>query len=191
MQSTYIWRVIPSNQPVVIRNCPKCGNHSTYESTGSFRVNANQSNIDVWLIYQCKKCKSTWNMEILSRINSNTIDKELYIKYQKNDQDLAKHYAFDIAAHHKNKSTLCYDNIAYEILGDRFSLTQLQENIEIQVVCDYPMDIRLDKILCKQLNASRETIKKLGNTGHITGKGIKDIAKVKMKNAMIICISPL
>jgi hypothetical protein len=129
-------------------------------------------------------------MEILSRINSNTIDKELYIKYQRNDQDLARHYAFDIAAHNKNKSTLCYDNITYEILGDSFSLAQLQENIEIQVVCDYPLDIRLDKILSKQLSTSREAIKKLGNTGHITGVGIKDIAKAKVKNGMIICINP-
>ena len=137
MQNTYIWRVIPSNQPVVIRNCPKCGSHCEYESTGNFRVNANQNNIDIWLIYQCNKCKSTWNMEILSRINSNSIDKELYIKYQKNDQELARNYAFDIVTHNRNKSKLCYENITYDVLGDNITLTNLQENISNILVTQF------------------------------------------------------
>lgn len=190
MQNTYKWRIIPSSQPEVIRSCPKCGNHTTYESTGCFRVNANQNNIDVWLIYQCNKCKSTWNLEILSRTNSNTIDKELYRKYLGNDPDLARCYAFDVPTHSRNKSTLCYDHITYEILGDSINLKELQEKIEIEVVCDYPLGIRLDKILSKQLDTTREHVKKLGNTGQIIGIGIKDISKAKVKTGSIIHIQP-
>jgi hypothetical protein len=190
MQNTYIWRLIPSSQPIVIRNCPKCGNHGEYESTGNFRVNANQNHIDVWLIYQCNKCKSTWNMEIISRISSSVIDKELYIKYQKNDQELARHYAFDVAAHSRNKSVLCYANINYDIIGDHISLAQLQESIQIELLCDYSLDVRLDKILSKQLGTSRELIKKLGCNGNIISTGVKDITKAKIKSGMLISIRP-
>ncbi|MDF2943958.1 MAG: hypothetical protein K0S01_2816 [Herbinix sp.] len=188
MQNTYIWRLIPSNQPVVIRSCPKCGNHSEYESTGNFRINANQNNIDVWLIYQCCKCKSTWNMEILSRIKSKSINKELYNKFLKNDQELARFYAFDLVTHSRNKSNLSYENITFEILADRFTLSHQQENIWIELICDYPLDIRLDKILSKQLGISRELIKKMGNNGQINGIGIRDITKVKVNNGMLINI---
>jgi hypothetical protein len=127
-------------------------------------------------------------MEILSRINSNSIDNELYTKYQKNDQALARQYAFDIGAHSRNKSNLCYENLTYDVLGDNITLTNIQENIQIEFVCDYPLDIRLDKILSKQLGISREVIKKMGRSGIITGVGMKDIAKAKIKNGMRINI---
>lgn len=78
MHNTYLWEITPESVPVVIHNCPKCSNSSEYKCSGNFRVNANQSTIDVWLIYQCSKCKNTWNMEILSRTNVKTIDNELY-----------------------------------------------------------------------------------------------------------------
>ncbi|MHB8130890.1 MAG: DUF1062 domain-containing protein [Mobilitalea sp.] len=186
MQNTYIWKVVPSNQPKVIRSCPKCGNHSEYESSGNFRVNANQNHIDVWLIYQCNKCKSTWNMEILSRINSGTIEKDLYIKFLRNDNELANLYAFDLATHRRNKSNLNYDHIAYDIIGDKILGSQQKEIVRIELLCDYPLDIRLDKILSKQFGISRELIKRMGIAGNIMGEGIKDIGKAKLKNGMKI-----
>jgi hypothetical protein len=188
MQNTYIWKVIPSNQPTVIRNCPKCGNHSEYESSQNFRVNANQNLIDVWLIYQCEKCKSTWNMEILSRMNSGEIDKNLYLKFLENDQKLARQYAFDIAVHTKNRSNLSFENITYDIIGSEISFIGQNDNFLIEFVCEYPLDIRLDRILSRQLGISREQIKKLGKSGEISGEGIKDIAKVKIRNGMVISI---
>lgn len=188
MQNTYIWKVIPSSQPSVIRSCPKCGGHSEYESTGNFRVNANQSHIDVWLIYQCSKCKSTWNLELLSRVNSNTIKKELYLKYLGNDPELARYYAFDIATHSRNKSVLYYGNINYDIEGDRIALSELKESIRIEIICEYPLDLRLDKLLCRQLGLSREQVKKLSSTGKIDAEGIKDISKAKIKNGMLVNI---
>lgn len=60
----YLWELVPKNIPAVRRKCPKCGEKTNYISTGKFRVNANKNNIDVWLIYQCEKCKTSWNMDI-------------------------------------------------------------------------------------------------------------------------------
>jgi hypothetical protein len=188
MQNTYIWKVIPSNQPTVIRYCPKCGSLSEYESSQNFRVNANQNLIDIWLIYQCEKCKSTWNMEILSRMNSGVIEKDLYLKFLKNDQELARQYAFDIAVHTKNRSNLSFANIIYDIIGSKISLTSQKENFLIEFACEYPLDIRLDRILSRQLGISREQIKKLGKAGKISGEGNKDITKVKLRNGMVISI---
>lgn len=184
MINTYIWQVVPTGQPTVIRNCPKCGGHSEYECSQNFRVNANQSNIDVWLIYQCKKCKSTWNMEILSRVNNKTIDNELYIKFLSNNKELATYYSFDLATHSKNKSIPNYDTVSYDIIGN--SISSLEECFQLEIACKYSLDIRLDKILSQKLCISREQIKKMCNTGRITGKEIKDITKIKLKNKMLL-----
>lgn len=189
MHSTITWEIIPLNQPAVIRNCPKCGNHAEYENSENFRVNANQNHIDVWLIYQCKKCKSTWNMEIHSRVHSRSIDKDLYQKYLKNDKELAKQYAFDVAAHSKNKSILSFDHILYHINANESTLPKTNEAINIELICNYPLDVRLDKIISKQLGISRELVKKMGKEGNIYSSGIKDIGKAKVKNNMILSIN--
>jgi hypothetical protein len=63
------WKIIPDHPPKIMRNCPKCGGQCEFESSGNFRINANSKTIDVWLIYQCINCNTTWNMEIFSRIN--------------------------------------------------------------------------------------------------------------------------
>jgi len=186
MQNTYEWKVVPSSQPKVIRNCPKCGNHAEYESTGNFRVNANSSHLDVWLIYQCRKCKSTWNMEILSRINSNTVNKELYEKYLSNDPSLARHYAFDTITHSRNKSILRYEGIPYDILGACLQPEHMTETVQIKVLCEYPMNLRLDKVLSIKLGITREQVKRLENSGILSGEGIKDIGKVKIRDGMLL-----
>lgn len=204
MQNTVIWNIVPTNQPTVLRNCPKCGIHSEYVCSGNFRVNANQSLLDVWLIYQCKKCNNTWNMEILSRVPASSIDKELYSKFLSNDADLARKYAFDIGLHTKNKSVLSYDNISYEIMEEIISGDEksndavsnasarnnlLKQNATIQILSEYPLDIRLDRILSLQFGISREQVKKLGKSGRIIGDGAKDITKAKIKNNMLITIT--
>lgn len=65
---------------MVRRNCPKCNEKVLYINSERFRVNANKNSIDIWLIYQCEKCKSTWNMTIYERIKPYDIDKYEYEK---------------------------------------------------------------------------------------------------------------
>ena len=190
MHCTYIWEIIPLNQPSVLRYCPKCGNSSEYESSDCFRVNANQNLIDVWLIYQCKRCKNTWNMEIISRTNASTIEKELYMKFLKNDKELAKQFAFDLSIHIKNKTVLCYEGVTYEISGQRFSLLEVNTPIEIKLITEFPVELRLDKVISRQLGISREQVKKLVKEGKILTAKTKDICKAKIKNGMIINIHP-
>ena len=58
------WYIAPITLPSVNKNCPKCGHNARFVNTEKFRVNANKNRLDVWLIYQCNHCKSTWNMTI-------------------------------------------------------------------------------------------------------------------------------
>lgn len=81
----------------VIHKCGHCGKKMTFASTGRFRVNANKNKLDVWLIYQCEKCKHTLNIPIYERISPQRIPKELYEGFLANDRELAARYASDAA----------------------------------------------------------------------------------------------
>ena len=81
----------------VIRRCGRCGKKTAFASTRRFRVNASGNRLDVWLIYQCKKCKHTLNIPIYERVSPQKIPKELYEGFLANDEELALRYAADPA----------------------------------------------------------------------------------------------
>lgn len=86
----------------IIHKCARCGRKATFVSTRRFRVNANGSKLDVWLIYQCKKCKHTLNIPIYERVSPQKIPKELYEGFLANDGDLAIQYGSDAALFKRN-----------------------------------------------------------------------------------------
>jgi hypothetical protein len=68
-----LWEVRHPEPPKIVRYCKTCGAKAEYVSSGLFRVNAQQKSLDIWLVYRCTTCKSTWNMTIYSRINPKSI----------------------------------------------------------------------------------------------------------------------
>jgi hypothetical protein len=182
----YVWNIIPETLPTVIRNCPKCGKQCEFESSGNFRINANHKLLDVWLIYQCKNCNTTWNMELLSRVNPRTIKEEMYRKFMENNKELAKEYAFNIAVHRKNKITVNYKNVLYRIDGADIDYHSLSLPVGIRITCQYPIDIRMDKILSEKLGLSRTEIKKMCKNGVIQTELKEDLSKMKVKDGVIL-----
>ena len=81
----------------IIHKCARCGRKTTFISTRRFRVNANKNKLDVWLIYQCKKCRHTLNIPIYERTAPQKIPKELYEGFLANDGELAVRYGSDAA----------------------------------------------------------------------------------------------
>lgn len=81
----------------IIHKCGRCGKKMTFVSTRRFRVNANKNKLDVWLIYQCQKCKHTLNIPIYERVSPQKIPGELYEGFLANDEKLAVRYGSDAA----------------------------------------------------------------------------------------------
>ncbi len=187
---SYHWDLVLRNTPLVLKHCPKCGSPSSYQSSGNFRVNANQNHIDVWLIYLCQKCSCSWNMEILSRRDCKTIARDLYDKFLTNDPELAFQYAFDAMIHSRNKAVMDYGCLQYEIKGDKISLPDLREAVEIEILCKHSVELRLDKLLSRQLETSREEIRRLEAGKRIFVEGCSSAMKAKVKNGLRINILP-
>ena len=103
------------SSPQIIRNCSKCGGKSHFSNTGNFRVNANGNCIDIWLIYACCQCKTTYNMTLFERISPNELRKEAYEQFLANDKSLAMSYGCDNQIFRKNKVEVDWENITYII----------------------------------------------------------------------------
>ena len=98
-----------------------------YVNTGRFRVNANGRRIDVWLIYQCEKCKHTLNLSIYERVNPEMIPGDEYKKFLANDEGCALEYGTNYPLFAKNKAQICDEKIEYLIKEE---IVPQKENLE-------------------------------------------------------------
>ena len=86
MRKVYMWEVKARTVPLLKRKCNHCDSNRFYCSE-KFRINAQKKNIDIWLIYRCIKCDSTFNMTIISRSKPELINKDLFNKFLENNTD--------------------------------------------------------------------------------------------------------
>ncbi|WML37652.1 DUF1062 domain-containing protein [Clostridium sp. OS1-26] len=183
----YQWELVPENLPIVKRNCPKCNEKAHYISSEKFRVNANKNNIDIWLIYQCEKCKSTWNMTIYERMKPYEINKYEYERFLSNDKGLAREYAFNLSIYNKNKAEVILEHVNYKLIQKKLEAYYINENeLVIEIVCKYPIELRVDKLLSDKLGLSRSKIKNMHKKGVIFIKDNKNLLNIKVRDGMEI-----
>lgn len=150
-----------------------------------FRVNAQRKSLDVWLIYRCSRCKTTWNLAICSRVNPKTIGEELLGKFQNNDTELARQYAMDSDLLMKNGAEI--EPPAYIIVGNNVDFT---EDVQVRIVKQYPSNLlRLSKILREKLSLSKKALDELAAGGVIQLEDGRDIHKCKLKHELVVNIS--
>ncbi len=80
---------------MILHQCGRCRKKQPFVSTGKFRVNANKNKLDIWLIYQCRKCRHTLNVPIYERVPVQKLPRELYEAFLDNDRELAETYSSD------------------------------------------------------------------------------------------------
>ena len=183
----YQWGLVPKNLPIVRRNCPKCNEKARYINSEKFRVNANKNSIDIWLIYQCEKCKSTWNMTIYERIKPYEINKDEYEKFLSNDKELAREYAFNLSIYNKNKAEIILEDVNYELIQKKLEAYYINENeLVIEIACKDFIELRVDKLLSDTLGISRNKIKDMNKKGIIFIKDNKNSLNIKVRDRMEI-----
>lgn len=154
------WAIKPAGTPVVLKNCSRCGCQSEFNCSNQFRVNAQQRKLDVWLIYKCKRCNCTWNMDIYSRVRPQDLPPEQYEGFLRNDPGLAAQFACDAQTIRNNKVKADFEHLSYRIVGDLLTVEELSEYaVSLTITTDYGMPVRLDKILSEGLGISRNKVK--------------------------------
>lgn len=183
------WELQPENSPQIIKNCSKCGCKSQFINTGNFRVNANGNCIDVWLIYHCHKCKTTYNLTIYERIQPSKLSRDEYEQYLSNDWELAMAWGFNSDLLRKNKAEVDFEDFSYQMLiKESENISTIEDALVIILRCPYQFRIRLNKVLAQQLGLSRTKVKQLIEDELIYGLKNEKLLKASVRDGMEIGI---
>ena len=162
------YRIIPDKSFDIIYSCSGCGSKTSFQNTNRFRVNANGNKLDVWLIYQCNKCKHTKNLAIYERQNPAKIPQKKYQRFLANDEELAFKYGTDFAFFRKNQVEVDKENIFYHYeKEDGEQELIIHKGDTIRINNPYGLKIRPEKVAAELLQLSRSRIKKLLDTKQI------------------------
>ena len=205
------WHVVPSQTPNIIRHCSKCNRKMPYYCSEKFRANANQSRVDVWLIFKCSKCDNTWKLMLFKGIRPHELPAGLFDKFIDNDKNLAWQYAFDRNLLKQHDCIVDYSDVDYivenepkspnynhypskkadkaisprrkrgEVAVDFQGETLYNEPVLIYVKCLFSFDLKLSALLAKMLNTSIGQIKRLVENGNIITCQDIDIMKYRFK----------
>ena len=154
------YRIIPNEAYRITRNCAGCGEKRDYESTGSFRVNANGNKLDIWLIYQCPKCKHTYNLPIYERLRRETLNESDYRHFIENDVETTLRFGLDKNIFIRNKAEIASEEVNYEMqkLGGE---EPSNSGLIIEIHNPYQLRLRTEKVLAEILDISRSKARKM------------------------------
>lgn len=181
-----IWTARYLNAPTAVRYCKHCGARTSFASSGLFRVNAQQKVLDIWLIFKCPNCDTTWNFTILSRVNPCALPPDLLQGFHSNDGDLAMRYATR-ALLKRNGAELGIPEI--EILGEKIDFT---EPVCIELTTEWPAEYKATTAIRDKLGISRSELDRLCDSGRIVCISGQNLQKCKLIGTIVIEIrSPL
>lgn len=159
------YEIIPAGSFAVVRRCAGCGKKTHFVSTGKFRINGNGKKLDVWLIYQCERCRHTFNLTIYERVRLSSIPEKEYLLFLSNDEQLAKSYGQDIRLFQKNRAVIDPGRLTcdfvklcetHEAIQNHSASTQTL--ITIENPCE--LKIRPEKQLAQVLGESVSSVRK-------------------------------
>jgi hypothetical protein len=161
------WQVAPLQCPQIWRHCSRCKSSMPFRCSMKFRINAQKKRIDVWLIYRCEGCGDTWNLPVFERVAVGDLAPDEFQAIARNDPALAFRHAFDrnrLARHtnrveespaiavRKTPQSECWDGAG---------------TIEIFLALAYPCQVRLDRLLARELGVTRGHLRLLHDHGTV------------------------
>lgn len=179
-----IWEVQYLSPPPAIRYCKKCGKKSEYICFGLFRVNAQRKSLDIWLIYKCAHCDTTWNATIYSRINPQSISQERLEQFHTNDRNLVEQYAMNAEILRRNGAEAGLPD--YRIVGDEICV---DTPTELHIISKYSCQLKVSTILREKLNLSLKTFEQMLTCGQFESIAGIDLRKSKLNSEIILTIS--
>ncbi len=191
MSTGYIWEIKVKNTPLLKKKCSHCDSTRFYCSE-KFRTNAQKKNIDVWLIYRCVKCSSTYNMTIISRTGTESIGTELYEKLMSNDRKTAWKYAFSQETRMKNNIEADPDSVEYDVecndcIRDNI-ISEPHDMITFTIRYPFEFGLRISSVIRTGLGLSSSQFSRLSEMNAISVHGKSLRKKHRIRNGDVIRI---
>lgn len=163
------YEIVPVESFSVIRNCSGCGKKAHFTNTGKFRVNANGSKLDVWLIYQCENCKHTFNLTIFERRKVSSLPQAEYLCFLNNDKKTAEMYGRDIRLFRKNRAEIDFERLKYQFvrLPDHPEERASEDRIILTIHNPCECKIRPEKQIAGVWGISTSRVRKMLQDGEL------------------------
>ena len=171
--------IVPNNTPAIIRYCSKCNKNMEFYCSEKFRLNGNHTRIDIWLIYKCIKCDTTWKLTIAKGIKSHDLTAERFDQFTNNDKGLAWQYAFDRGFLKQQSCVIEYVNVGYSVEG--IEIRDQDFPLLIRLKSAYTFDLKLGKFLAGIFGISIGSLRKLVDKRLITTIPECDIMRYKIR----------
>ncbi len=170
-----IWTACYRSTPTVVRYCKHCGIKTLFASSGRFRVNAQQKALDVWLIFKCTVCDTTWNLTVLSGVTPHSLSPALLDRFHMNDYKLAMQLSTDTALIKRNGAEPGMPEI--EIIGEEIGI---EEPAYIELTAQWPSELKTAAVLRSKLGLSRAQFVRLCDSGKIVCVSGQNLRKCKL-----------
>jgi len=152
-----------------------------FASSGCFRVNGQKKSLDVWLIYKCSICDTTWNLTVLSRVAPRSIPSDVLHGFHNNDSDLAMYHATDAGLIRRNGAEPRQPEI--DIIGTD---VHCDESVRIRLSSKYPINIKIEALMRKKVGLSHSEIDRLLSNGKLICVSGHDIKKHKLLGEVVV-----
>lgn len=172
------WNIQYCDLPTVLRYCKKCGKKSAFICSGEFRVNAQQKALDIWLIYKCIHCNTTWNSPIYSRVSPQKLGAALLEQFHSNDKNLATQYAMDISLLQRNGAQIKLP--AFQVIGKDISL---EKPVCVKIQSRYVLPLKVSSVLRSKFGISQREFDALVLNGRILSNTGQDLKKCKLSSS--------
>jgi len=174
-----------------------------YYCSEKFRANANQSRVDIWLIYKCVKCDNTCKLSIYKGIRPHELAAGLFDKFVNNDAALAWEYAFDRNFLKQHECVVDYSAVEYEV-NTNVDIIQLSGSsingatcstynpalpVDIHVSSHFSFELKLVALLARMLDMSIGQIKRLADMGKISTSPEVNLARYRIKSDHSIVVA--
>ncbi|POF28750.1 DUF1062 domain-containing protein [Roseibium marinum] len=154
------WTILSHETPLTNRPCSRCRAIRPFASTGKFRLNANGSRLDAWLVFSCLACGKRWNKTLFERRPVKSISREQLEALQANDPQFAERLALEGS----NSTT---EQPGYLALGVRITAQAERTRGEILLTVRNPSGsrVRLDRVLARGPMLTRKEVHRLAQNG--------------------------
>lgn len=186
------WIILPDQLPAVLKRCSKCGEKTEFNNSGKFRVNANGRLLDIWLIFRCSRCETSFNLAIYERMEAGRVDPEEYKGFLDNAPELVLKYGNDRDLFARNRAEILKSRSEYRVEKGEAARTWTEgetmegDTMEAEVKISAGFDLRVDALLVRQLSVSRNMIKRWCEETLILSNGQTLSYKSKVKDSMVL-----
>ncbi|WP_243713085.1 DUF1062 domain-containing protein [Actinomadura sp. 6K520] len=150
------WVVRRTRLPFLSLRCPDCRSESATTGEGRFRVNANRTLLDVWLLVRCVACDRTSKLTVHERTPVGSFDRALLDGYHANDPELVASTLLDPLLARRNRFTLDWKG-AWRLDAPSAWLDEAWP-VKVEVVFDDPVPVRPDRLIAHGLGLSRNQV---------------------------------